>query len=91
MDTRRIWRFPASATEDSAGVLDSTSRNPTECNAVDMTGSAAAVEASRIMRVNAKQTLQAEKAADRDIIPDNTESHAGIAPAPRSQASRFGR
>ena len=30
----------------AAGVLDSTSRNPTERNAVDMPGSAAAVEAS---------------------------------------------
>ena len=37
MDTRR-------ATEGSAGVLDSTSRSPTERNAVDMPGSAAAVE-----------------------------------------------
>jgi hypothetical protein len=32
------------ATEGSAGVLDSTSRNPTERNAVDMPGSAAEVE-----------------------------------------------
>jgi hypothetical protein len=45
MDARRIWRFPASATEGAAGVLDSTSRSPTERNA-DMPGSAAAVEAS---------------------------------------------
>ena len=37
MDTRR-------ATEGSAGVLDSTSRSTTERNAVDMPGSAAAVE-----------------------------------------------
>ena len=37
MDTRR-------ATEGSAGVLDSTSRSPKERNAVDMPGSAAAVE-----------------------------------------------
>jgi hypothetical protein len=37
MDTRR-------ATEGSAGVLDSTSRSLTERNAVDMPGSAAAVE-----------------------------------------------
>jgi hypothetical protein len=36
MDTRR-------ATEGSAGVLDSTSRNATERNAVDMPGYAAAV------------------------------------------------
>ena len=36
MDTRR-------ATEGSAGVLDSTSRSPTERNAVDMPGYAAAV------------------------------------------------
>jgi hypothetical protein len=39
MDTRR-------ATEGSAGILDSMSRSPTERNAVDMSGSAAAVEAS---------------------------------------------
>jgi hypothetical protein len=37
MDTRR-------ATEGSAGVLNSTSRSPTERNAVDVPGSAAAVE-----------------------------------------------
>ena len=37
MDTRR-------ATEGPAGVLDSTSRSPTERNAVDMPGSAAAIE-----------------------------------------------
>jgi len=37
MDTRR-------ATEGSAGVLDSTSRSPSERNAVDRPGSAAAVE-----------------------------------------------
>ena len=37
MDTRR-------ATEGSAGVLNSTSRSPTELNAADMPGSAAAVE-----------------------------------------------
>ena len=37
MDTRR-------ATEGPAGVLDSTSRSPAERNAVDMPGSAAAVE-----------------------------------------------
>ena len=42
MDTRRIWRLSASATEDPASVLDSTSRNPTESNAADMPGSAAA-------------------------------------------------
>ena len=39
MDTRR-------ATEGPGGVLDSTSRSPRECNAVDMPGSAAVVEAS---------------------------------------------
>jgi len=39
VDTRR-------ATEWSEGVLDSTSRNPKERNAVDMPGSGAAVEAS---------------------------------------------
>jgi hypothetical protein len=39
MDARR-------ATEGAAGVLDSTSRSPTERNAADMPGSAAAVEAS---------------------------------------------
>ncbi len=38
MDTRH-------ATEVPAGVLDSTSRSPRERNAVDMPGSAAAVEA----------------------------------------------
>jgi len=46
VDARRIWRVPASATEGSAGVLDSTSRSPTERNAAGMPGSAAAVEAS---------------------------------------------
>jgi hypothetical protein len=46
MDTRRIWRLPASATEGPAGVLDSTSRSPTERNAVDMPRTVAAVEAS---------------------------------------------
>jgi hypothetical protein len=44
MDTRRIWRVPASATEGPAGVLDSTSRSPKESNAADMPGSASAVE-----------------------------------------------
>ncbi len=39
MDARR-------ATEGPAGVLDSTSRSPTERNAAGMPGSAAAVEAS---------------------------------------------
>jgi hypothetical protein len=39
MDTRR-------ATEGPAGILDSMSRSPTERNAVDRPGSAAAVEAS---------------------------------------------
>ncbi len=43
MDTRR-------ATEGSAGVLASTSRSPTERTAVDMPGSAAAVESWREMR-----------------------------------------
>ena len=42
---RRAW-IQGARREDSAGVLDSTSRNPTERNAVDMPGSAAAVEAS---------------------------------------------
>jgi len=37
LDTRR-------ATEGSEGLLDSTSRSPTERDAVDMPGSAAAVE-----------------------------------------------
>jgi hypothetical protein len=46
MDTRRIWRVPASATEGPAGALDSTSRSPTERNSGDMPGSAAAIEAS---------------------------------------------
>jgi len=46
VDARRIWRFPASATEGPAGVLDNTSRSPTERNAADMPGSAAAAEAS---------------------------------------------
>jgi hypothetical protein len=40
------------ATEGPADVLNGTSRNPTERNAADMPGSAAAVEASCIMRVN---------------------------------------
>jgi hypothetical protein len=39
VDTRR-------ATEGPGGILDSTSRSPKERNAVDMPGSAAAVEAS---------------------------------------------
>jgi hypothetical protein len=39
VDTRR-------ATEGLAGVLDSTSRSPKKRNAVDMPGSAAAVESS---------------------------------------------
>ena len=46
MDTRR-------ATEGPAGVLDSTSRSPTERNAVDMLGSDAAVETWWEMRVKA--------------------------------------
>jgi hypothetical protein len=46
MDTRHIWRVSASATEGPAGILDSMSRSPTERNAVDMPGSAAAVESS---------------------------------------------
>jgi hypothetical protein len=44
---RRAWirRFAnRRATEGPADVLDSTSRSPTERNAVDMPGSAAAVE-----------------------------------------------
>ena len=45
MNTRRIWRILAGAT-DGPAVLDSTSRSPKERNAVDMPGSAAAVEAS---------------------------------------------
>jgi hypothetical protein len=44
MDTRRIWLLFASATEGPAGVLDSTSRSPTERNALDMPGSTSAVE-----------------------------------------------
>jgi len=44
VDTRRIWRISASATEGPADVLDSTSRSPTERNAVDMPVCAAAVE-----------------------------------------------
>ena len=49
---RRAWMqgasgsFSASATEGSAGVLDSTSRSPKERNEADMPGSAAEVEAS---------------------------------------------
>jgi hypothetical protein len=46
VDTRRIWRVSASATEGPGDVLDSTSRSSKECNAIDMPGSAAAVEAS---------------------------------------------
>ena len=49
MDTRR-------ATEDPAGVLDTTSRSPTERNAVDMPGSAAAVESLREMRARTLET-----------------------------------
>ena len=44
MDTRRIWRIQASATEGPADVLDSTSRSPTERNAIDMPVCASAVE-----------------------------------------------
>jgi len=40
---RRAW-IQGARREDSAGVLDSTSRNPTERNAVDMPVCAAAVE-----------------------------------------------
>ena len=40
---RRAW-MQGARREDSAGVLDSTSRSPTERNAADMPGSAAAVE-----------------------------------------------
>jgi hypothetical protein len=46
MDTRCIWRNSASATEGPTGVLNSTSRSLKERNAVDMTESAVAVEAS---------------------------------------------
>ena len=38
------------ATEGPADLLDSTTRSPTECNAVGMLGSAAAVEIWREMR-----------------------------------------
>jgi hypothetical protein len=38
--------FPASTTEGPGGGLDSTSRSPKKRHAVDMPGSAAAVEAS---------------------------------------------
>jgi hypothetical protein len=47
---RRAWiqgasgSFSASASEGPAGILDSMSRSPTERNAVDMPGSASAVE-----------------------------------------------
>jgi hypothetical protein len=47
MDTRR-------ATEGPAGVLDSTSRSPKERNAVDMPGSASAVEIWREMRARGR-------------------------------------
>jgi hypothetical protein len=50
LDTRRIWRFMASATEGPAGIFDSMSRSPRERNVVDMPGSAAAVENWREMR-----------------------------------------
>ena len=53
MDTRRIWRVPASATEGPAGILDSASRSPTKRSVVDMPGSAAAVESPREMRARA--------------------------------------
>jgi hypothetical protein len=43
MDIRR-------ATESPADILDSTSRGPTERNAADMPGSAAAIESPREMR-----------------------------------------
>ena len=45
MDTRR-------ATEGSAGVLNSTSRSPSERNAVDMPGSDAVIESWREMRAS---------------------------------------
>jgi hypothetical protein len=45
VDARRIWRF-GQRDGRIPPVLDSTSRNPTERNAVDMPGCAAAVEAS---------------------------------------------
>jgi hypothetical protein len=40
---RRAW-IQGARPEGAAGVLDSTSRRPTERNAIDMPGSAAAVE-----------------------------------------------
>jgi hypothetical protein len=45
MDTRRIWRNSASATEGPAGALNSTSRSLKERNIADMPGSASAVDA----------------------------------------------
>jgi hypothetical protein len=51
MDTRRSWRFSASATEGPADMLDSMLRSPTERNAGDMPGSASAVEIWGEMRV----------------------------------------
>ncbi len=57
MDTRR-------ATEGSAaGVLDSTSRSPTERNAVDMPGSAAAVESRRDMQASIRYVRLCRKTA----------------------------
>ena len=44
MDIRHIRLLLAGPTEGSAGVFESTSRSPTERNAADMPGSAAAVE-----------------------------------------------
>ena len=43
--------------KDSAGVLDSTSRNPTKRNAVDMPGYAAAVESLWVMRASETERL----------------------------------
>ena len=40
VDTRRIWRISAGATEGPADVLGSTSRSPTERNEVDKPGCA---------------------------------------------------
>jgi hypothetical protein len=60
MDTRR-------ATEGPAGVLDSTSRSPTERNAVDMPGSASAVESWVEMRVNSNSGGMILQDMDLDI------------------------
>ena len=71
---RRAWIQGASGAsqparrEDPAGVLDSTSRNPTERNAVDMAGSAAEAEIWREMRANWGHFPVLRESANRELF-----------------------